>query len=238
MGLLDLPAPLFAWLDGYLTMLPSAVRLTLWGVLAGAASMLLYGALSPQQRIAEGKRQQQDARRHLDEFDGEFAEAWPLIQTLLRSAFGQVGRVIGPALVGALPVLCVMVWVSTAYGHRFPEQATAPIAVTPEELSAHWAAADESGGRIEVVDADERSVAVFSLPAPVPVLEKRHWWNLLIGNPAGYLPDSGPVERLEPTLPKRSHLPVGPGWLRGWEPLFLLAVLLASLWLKRFRGIH
>ena len=55
-GLFDLPAPLFAWLDGLLSGLaPPTLRLVLWGLVAAALSMGIYWLLSPQERIARAK---------------------------------------------------------------------------------------------------------------------------------------------------------------------------------------
>ena len=71
------------------------------------------------------------------------------------------------------------------------------------------------------------------LARPVPVVEKRHWWNALIGNPAGYLPEAGPVERIELSLPAVEVLPFGPSWLRGWEVLFFTLLVAFSLIIKK-----
>src|SRR3546814_11655026 len=91
MGLLDLPAPLFGWLDGALGhLMPATARLILWGIAAAILSMVLYKALSSQERIAVTKAKAAEARRTLDGYDGEFAGAWPLIRE--RSEERRVGK--------------------------------------------------------------------------------------------------------------------------------------------------
>jgi hypothetical protein len=211
--------------------------LALWGLASGVASMWLYAMISPQRRIAEGKRAQYAARLELDGFDGEFADAWPLIRRLLGSSLGQVRRVLMPAVLASLPVLCVLVWLSNAYGYQPPQRDT-PIQVMPAELQERWQTTDSPQPQIEIHDSQGGLVTRVVLGAPVPTMEKRRWWNLLIGNPAGYLSSDGTVERLQPELPRRQHLPFGPDWMRGWELVFLFATVVASLVLKRWRGIH
>jgi hypothetical protein len=232
-GLLDLPAPLFQWIDGFLTDVPALLRLILWGTVGGALSMWLYGVISPQATIARSKREQLEARRSLDGFDGEFADAWPMIRRLLGLSLGHVGRVIGPALLAALPVVCLLVWISTAYGYHLPSGNAPAVKVHPSPLTGTWINGTSRDPRVVIDDGTHGTVAEVPVAAPVPVIEKRHWWNVLIGNPAGYLNDAGPAERLVIALPRREVVGVGPDWLRGWEAPFFVAVLVVSLALKR-----
>jgi hypothetical protein len=125
MNILEVPAPLFAWIDGLLQGLPAPMRLLLWGIAAAVLSMWLYRQFSPQQRIAQGRREQSRARARLDAFDGELTAAWPLIRDLLRASLVQVARVTGPAVLASLPLLFLLVWLSAAYGHAFPAGAVA-----------------------------------------------------------------------------------------------------------------
>ncbi|MFW6202036.1 MAG: hypothetical protein ACOC8B_05630, partial [Gemmatimonadota bacterium] len=75
-------------------------------------------------------------------------------------------------------------------------------------------------------------LTAIPLAAPVEVVHKRRWWNLLFGNPAGYLPDGQPVEAVTVDLPARDLVGIGPDWLRGWEPAFFVALLVVSISLK------
>jgi hypothetical protein len=66
----------------------------------------------------------------------------------------------------------------------------------------------------------------------VPTIHKRQWWNALVGNPVGYLPDSSRLEWIELGLPQREYLTVGPAWLRAWYVVFFSVLLAASLAIK------
>jgi hypothetical protein len=71
-----------------------------------------------------------------------------------------------------------------------------------------------------------------ALSAPVPTIHKRQWWNALVGNPIGYLPDTSRLESIELALPQKEYLTVGPAWLRAWYVVFLGALLVVSLAIK------
>jgi hypothetical protein len=239
MGLLDLPAPAFAWLDRLLSgVAPPTLRLAFWGLLGAAISMGVYWLVSPQRRIAAAKADAAAARRRLDAYDGDFEGAWPLIRHVLGSAFGQLGLVTWPAVAGSLPVLALLVWLSTAYGHAFPaNDAEIAISTVPQTLQARLEpGADPASGqpapRIVVVDDGGQVVEQVPLPAPVPIIHKRQWWNALIGNPIGYLPDHGPLERIELAIPQQEYLPIGPEWLRAWYVVFFGSLLCASVAIK------
>ena len=68
------------------------------------------------------------------------------------------------------------------------------------------------------------------------MVEQRHGWNWLIGNPLGYLPDNSGVERVTLTLPQPEYLPFGPGWLRHWLAVFFPIMLIVSL--LTYRGAN
>jgi len=101
-----------------------------------------------------------------------------------------------------------------------------------------WTVAWPHAGRhLELLDADDEALLTLPPPAPVGVVHQRRWWNALLGNPAGYLPP-GPVDAVEIDLPRREYLPFGPGWLRGWIPLFFAVVIAVSLLLKVLWRLH
>ena len=86
----------------------------------------------------------------------------------------------------------------------------------------------------------ERGEDIIEIPPahPVPVVHKRQWWNLLIGNPAGYLEPANPADAVYLDLPKKQMLPFGPGWMRGWEFLYFVLLIIGSLGLKLVWRIH
>ncbi|HEX2478697.1 MAG TPA: hypothetical protein VHK45_05415 [Geminicoccaceae bacterium] len=86
--------------------------------------------------------------------------------------------------------------------------------------------------QIVIRDRTGRVVDRVACRAPVPTIHKREWWNMLLGNPAGYLPDSSPLERVELELTPQHYLPVGPEWLKPWYVPFFGVLLFASLAIK------
>lgn len=238
MGLFDLPAPLFDLVDrGLLASLPSLARLILWAVVGAAMSLALYRLLSPQRRIAEAKAAAQEARRRLNAHDGDLESALPLMRHSMKMALRHVGLVFPAALIASLPVLALLVWLDGAYGYQFPQDRQAPaIAVEPQTFSAQWQPSGQ-GGQIELRDETGAEVARLTLAEPITRIEKRQWWNVLIGNPAGYLPDNGPIEGVTIGLPEKQYLPVGPDWLRSWLTVALSALVIASLLIMRIARI-
>jgi len=249
MGIFDLPAPLLGWVDAGLGLIaPPTLRLIVWGLIAGVGSMALYWLLSPQEQIAGAKRAAARARQALDAHDGEFADAWPLIRDLLGNALRQLRLVLWPAVVASAPAICLLAWLSSTYGYGFPSPPEAVgIKTSPEQLRAElvppmWsplAAPAPAGTTHRIVLADQSGNVVSTIPLAVPIttIDKRHWWNLLIGNPAGYLPDDAGVERIQLDLPAEQYLPFGPLWLRAWYGVFFAALLASSLAIKLWARI-
>jgi hypothetical protein len=256
MGLFDLPAPLLAWLDSaVLGALPVAGRLAVWGALAGVLSMLVYWRLSAQERLAQLKAETAAARGALAGYDGELAGLWPLIGHSLRVSGRQIGHAAWPAVLASLPVLCVLAWLSGTYGYRMPEAGAVVTArVAPAAAPVQWQppgpAATGSGtwrlswpaepGGLRLVEASETAAPVVALPlaAPIPVVSPWRWWNLLFGNPAGYIPAGAPVTEVAFDLQPRAFFGFGPTWVRGAEAVFLVCVVIASLVVKFVWRIH
>lgn len=234
MGLFDIPAPLLSWVDvRAAAVMPEMFRLVMWGAIGALVSMILYKVLSAQERIAKDKLEIREARIRLDAFDGEFSDAWPLISNLLRLSFRHVGRVGWPAIVASLPLLTLLGFLSTFYSYGYPSAGVSPeIQIRPASFNAEWINKDEAAPRIVIADGGKRIISDMALKAPVPVIHKRQWWNALIGNPAGYLPDNSAIDRITVSLPPKEYIPFGPAWMRGWEMPFFLSLLVISLIIK------
>jgi hypothetical protein len=244
MGVFDWPAPLFARVDALLAPLPPAVRLCLWAAVAAALSMGLYVAISPQQQIVAVTARANDLRRELRGYDGDFHGAWALIRSSFAAAGYRLLLVIPAALVASVPLIMLIVWISTAYGHYFPAApSTVPVHVKPSVMQGRLEVQLESPHklpprhRVAVRGDGGGQVVTLPLDKPVPVLEKRHWWNVLIGNPAGYVPSDSPVERIDVALPRHEMLSFGPHWLRQWEALFIGPLILFSIAVKHFAQV-
>ncbi len=164
-------------------------------------------------------------------------DAWPLIRRLLGSSLAQLGRVLVPSVAASIPALCLLIWISTAYGHVFPAGDAPPLRPTPPSVQARWLDTGAADRRLALADALGWRVEV-TVAAPVTVIGRWRWWNLLMGNPAGYLPADAPADRVEIELPERQYLGIGPRWLRGWEFPFFTALLLVSLVFRRLLRIE
>lgn len=247
MGLFDLPAPLLASIDQLLAIvLPDVLRLILWGILCGWLTMLVYRRLSRQEAIADLKAQQKVQQEAIAGFDGEFDELMPLIRKTFSLGFRQLGLSLGPALLATIPILFIVAWVATAFVYKAPEAASV-IEVTAEPVTGdlYWsdnseATATENGWQLHW-PADQNSIeltdggnALLELSDTElhGVIHKRKWWNWLIANPAGYLPEESATESVNIGLPTRQFLSFGPAWMRGSLFVFFSAFLLASIGFK------
>ena len=129
LGLFDLPAPLLQWVDERLsTVLPAALSVALWAVVGGIVCLELYRVVSPQKRIREIRQETKAVQQQLAGYDGEMEEAWPMIKSMLGLSLKRVGIVIPATLLGAYPIIVLLVWLSSAYGHVFPARGE-PVAV-------------------------------------------------------------------------------------------------------------
>ena len=239
MGLFDLPAPLFAWLDQVMSGFAApTLRLVIWGLVGAVLSMGLYWLFSPQGKLTDVKMRALAARQKLNAFDGEFAEAWPLMRSMLGLSLRQLGMTTLPALLASLPVLALIVWLGTAYGYGLPESQGAVEVETTPAVEAQGKvqildnASPDNPPRLVVTDPGGGLISEFSLAAPVPTIHKKQWWNTLIGNPLGYLPDDGEIDAISFDLPEKDYLGFGPGWLRPWYVLFFTILVLGSLAIK------
>jgi hypothetical protein len=239
MGLLDLPAPFFDLVDRHLLwFLPPLARLVVWAILAAILSILVYRLLSPQAKIAEIKAAAMAARRRLNAHRGDLESAMPLMRRSMALASRQVLLVLPGALIGSLPVLALLIWLDGAYARNFPPEHAAPtVEISPAgQYVGNWQGG-AAGGTIEIHDAGGQKIAALPLTKPVPQIEQRHWWNMLIGNPAGYLPEAGPLERVQIALPEQEYLPAGPAWARSWFSIVLPVLLVTSLAFLRIARI-
>lgn len=240
MGLLDLPSPLFSWIDGQLIgFLPATAKLILWGVLAALGSMELYRLLSPQGRIEELEAALKVTQQRLGEHEGNFADAWLLIRGMLGLASRRVLLVLPATVAASLPILVLIVWLDAAYGRALPPPGE-PVAVqVAGEFRGQWVAeTDSMPPQATVLDDGGATVAAISVAAPIPVIHKPRWWNVAIGNPAGYLPADAPIDRIDIDLPRQQFLSVGPEWVRGWEVTFFSVLILFAMGFKVVRGIR
>ena len=238
MGFFDWPAPGFTALDQLMaTALPDWLRLTIWAGVAAIGTMLLYKWLSPQSRIAEAKKNAREARQRLNAFDGDFADAGPLIRRQFATAFRHVGLVVPGTLLAILPLLSLLLWAETYYGHRLPPPDDPPtVRTVPEGAETRWNGAQQPA-ELSVFNGPTL-VAAIDMTAPGGIVTKQPWWHWLAENPLGYLPDDAPVEQVWIALPERHVLPFGPDWLRSWLAVFMPVMFVVSLLMYRWANIQ
>src|SRR5699024_371258 len=143
MGLLNILSPVFGAIDDTVApVLPAALRMVLWAAILAVGTMLLYKLLSPQKRIGRAKREAREARRKLNTFDGEFAEAGPLIRNQFVTAFKHIGLVVPGTIIAILPLLCFLVWADNHFGYTLPETGDTPTVTTVpadvDGVNTHW----------------------------------------------------------------------------------------------------
>lgn len=247
MGLFDLPAPLFSAIDGLLAMaMPPVLRLLIWGVFAGWLSMVIYRLLSNQKIIGELKAQSKAQQKLISEFDGEFTELMPVIRQAFALGFRQLGLALGPALLATVPVLFIIIWVSGEYGYATPapgnevflsaEPATADIQWSSptdvKESEDGWLVSWPSKEQSLTMSDEQQALLVLPLEHDIPIIHKKRWWNVLMANPLGYLPQDGKTDVIHIKLPEAVIIDSGPGWMRGWMFSFFMSFLLASIGFK------
>ena len=258
-GVFDLASPLLTRVDGFMSgWLPNLGRLSFWGLVAAAASMGLYRLTSNQSRLAENKREITALQKKLADFDGPFSGLWPLLGRNFALAGRRLGLTLAPALIASVPVIFIIAWVANAFDARAPavgdaieiEAITSDGRQLPplhwqgdgdvrEEREGVWSVAWPSDERsLHLLDSDGTVLLTLPTPAPAGAVHQRRWWNVLIGNPAGYLPSPGDVDAVELGLPRSEFLPFGPEWLRGWMVAFFGIVIVLSLLLKYLWRLH
>jgi hypothetical protein len=255
-GFFDLANPLFDLLDSWLTVVSGATgRLVFWAILGSFVSMFLYRLTSRQEALAALKPQMKQAQKALATFDGEIEEILPLVWRSLSLSFRQLGLALGPAVLASIPMIFLLLWISNRYDLVLPSPG-ATITVTiesdanndlvwqPDTGAKHieqalWQVTwPDEGEELQLMA--QGSTEVLRLPTSElsPVVHKQQWWNALLGNPAGYLDDNQPVEAVFLELPTQTYLPFGPGWVRGWEFLYIGLLFSFSIAIKLIFKIH
>jgi hypothetical protein len=218
----------------------------------------MYKWISNQARIADIKRQLLSSRQQLNEFDGELAELWPLLGHNLSLAGRQLGLTFFPAIAASVPVIFILIWMSSLYD-ALPPQVGAKIRVeavadeTHQVSPTHWDGGDvekmnEKGvwqiawpsekQPMRLIDSD--GITLLQLPgtASVSTVHQKRWWNLLTGNPSGYLPSPGDIDEVHIGLRGEEFMSFGPAWLRSWLTLFFGVIVITSLTLKFAWRLH
>jgi hypothetical protein len=235
--------------DGWIAdLLPLSIRLSIWGALAGILSIIIYAKISPQSSIGKLKRKTRTLQRDMLNVDLEFADFWRLSKENLKTSLKLFITVLGPALVSALPVIFLAVWIHTYLAFEAPIKPDDLIAISDNkniELHLFNNVDVSKNSRNDIYpheSADSDKIVVMAdnrviysgnpLSPPTPVIRKRQWWHVLLKSPAGYVVDDAPVDRIKLNMPKKKAVRWVPGWAGGWEVPFFVFVLFAALGIK------
>ncbi len=251
MGLFDLPSPLYSAIDSLLDFLPLYARLLFWAVVTGIISMVLYWVCSAQDKVEAAKQRALSARRAMASYNGtEMNEMLPLAKESLAASGKHFLIVLGPAVLSSLPALTLIVWVSNHFSYELPAHGSnVRVSALPDQsVNDFDLTTDESGNPVirwpdagetrELSRLDSEPLVTLPLEAAVPVVHQRYWWNLLIGNPNGYLPPQAGVQEIRFALPRLVYLDIGPDWARTWELSYFVLLILVSLGIKVAFKIH
>lgn len=247
-GLLNLPDPLYGGMNGPLEALLSPVgALIVWSLLCALAVLFVYRLLSPQAKLRIFKQRMRQIQSELAKDADDLPRILRLSGENIKIALKRFLYTLLPTLIAILPLLSLTSWINSQYGYQVPEAGRViELNVIPEdaELQVQCLPADEppAVSRQVVADSDMTGLAVLDLdgtqlaemhmPPPSSSVSKKVWWNVLLGNPMGYLPENAGIEHIAYNFPRRELIPAGPHWMRGWEFVFLLGMTIFSILLK------
>lgn len=247
LGLFDLPGPLLTFWDQLVSgFTPAWARILLLSLVSSGLSMGLYAWVSPQEKLKTISQNARQARNALIGYDGEFDGLIPLIKGALAHSLKHLGLIFLPALLASLPLISILVWLSNHFDAVPPRAGeTICLAVHPEDHSkaltfsteVNWQADQPclswpDKQSIEIRDAQKHLLAKLDTGLSVGVVHKEVWWNMLISNPAGYLPEDAPIEMITVDLKTFEVISFGPEWMRGWPMLFFVPLLVFSIAIK------
>jgi hypothetical protein len=234
--------------------LPLLSRVSLWGLLSGAAATALYAFASNQKAISTLKQEIRELRRRLlaAESQSEYAA---LAGKNLQVSITLLGKVIVPALLSALPVVVIAGWMDTYHAYILPESPkTVALSFVPATIGTVEISPPEivriAKGLVTIalpqihpaiVSFSANGKAIYSgdpFMTPVPVIAKKSWLNWILPSSAGYVHPDSPVEEIHLDLPRRCFFKNLPSWASGWEVPYFFSVLVAALAIKLVLKIH
>ncbi len=249
-ALFDLFSPALSLIDDVLSdtlALAPVWRIAIFAALASVVSMLLFKRLSNQAELAVLKQQIRGVQKELARSDMEGGKLKKTLQQNLKLTGRQLWLSLWPALLASIPVLFLLAFCSNQFR----------VYVTPKDfqaspaefewlgVNAQWDARKKAWTFYQPDPGQTASLMLgsqkqLSLPTSVPtsVIHKKHWWNYLFANPAGYLDANGNIGRFEFNAPTQIIIDWGPGWMRGWVFAFLLFLVSFSVVIKSAWKIH
>jgi hypothetical protein len=234
--------------DGWLAMfLPDVLRVGLWGGLSGVAALGLYTVVSNQDRIAALKGETRRLRTQMRDATLTYGAMLQLNQQNLTVSLRLLGHTLLPGTLSAVPPMVCMMWISLCHTYTLPP-AGQPIRVTlvPELTSAviepSHMRTDAGNGKREIILAAGQPLRIVNqgktvyegriAAPPLGQVHKKHWWNALVANEAGYIYADAPIDEILFDLPRKRFVAEGPLWLATWEFPFFLGLTVATVTMK------
>lgn len=235
------------------SLLPLSVAISAWGVIAGITAMGIYAITSNQAAISELKVETRNLRRKMmNPSLDDYTEFIALAKKNLKVSLTFLGKVIGPALLSAIPILLIVVWLGIYHSYALPEdQKTVSVTVFPVDPNIQIAPTElvymnSDGNSVRprhlgkvLLRSNERIVYSGNpFEPPVPVIAKRKWWNLFLKSEAGYLIPGAPFREIHLDFQRKLVLEGVPAWVAGWELIFFLSLTVTALAVKCIFRIH
>lgn len=248
-GIINLFFPFLNFFDDVLTMvnLNLFLRILLWGVISGVIATWLYVLVSDQSVLRNQKHSLKVLRAHLaNAQDGEFDEILNLSLKNLKQSLLLLKMVLWPTLVSSTPVLVIILWLSAFHSYRLPShdilsiELLSPIGqieVMPPESIV------KRDGRVVNLSIDNSSSIRFyddngvvyeGIPAspPIPFVYPWHWWNIVLGNEAGYLRSGSQLEAIHFQYEPKVLLSGVPEWISNWQFPYILGLTSTAFGLR------
>ena len=144
------------------------------------------------------------------------------------------------------PVVFIVIWVAGEFGYVLPDtDSEVFLSIEPVSSDINWSPMSEvrvkeggwvvtwpSQGQSLTMREGQQLLLVLPLERAIPVIHKKRWWNLLMANPLGYLPEDGNTDVVHIELPAAVIIGSGPVWMRGWMFSFFMSFLLSSFGFK------
>ena len=254
MGLLNIIFIPLSWFDKIFALIFSPIiRLLLWGIAASFSSMSIYSRMSHQDKLSYIKNEISQTKKALLKYDGEFSGACHLIKKNLLLSLKQIRYQLLPTFLGAVPFIILLIWVGNTYSYNLPNHGsliqirTYPSGVNMisndnallislnTTFDIPWPNPEEP---IKITDSGNQAIATLPLKYPIPILHKYKLWNILLGNPNGYIPKISPVNKIEIKLPQKVYINSKWKWIRSAEFIFILSAFICSLLIKLIFRIH
>ena len=259
LALFDLLSPLLSLVDDVLSnalALAPIWRIALFAAIGSAASMWIFKVLSNQAELADLKQEIKAVQKELASSEMEPGNLKKVIQQNLKLTGRQLWLSLWPALLASLPLLFLLAFSSNQFSVETAKSGSR-VYVTPEDMqgspldyewqgvNAQWDARKKAWIFYQLNPGQTASLMrggqqQLSLPTSVPtsVIHRKHWWNYLFANPAGYLDANANIGRFEFNTPTQIIINWGPGWMRGWLFAFMSFLILFSVAIKVVWKIH